>query len=156
MINMQMINSITPHSRQLISKGTTLLTGLCVHLYFLLIYSLLAREKQKAVERIHAGEIMEFYDFESAKRTVTFRDWYKRKCRTATSSKFWLRRFPVINWIKSYSWTSAFYDVVAGVTVGLLVLPHCLAAAIVAGLPPQVINLTFANLNPFLPKKQLK
>jgi hypothetical protein len=81
---------------------------------------------------------MELYDFDADRRRVTVKEWSKRKSQTIRSSKFWLQRFPLISWLKSYSWTFAFYDVVAGVTVGLLVLPQCLAAAAVAGLPPQV------------------
>ncbi|XP_059472280.1 sodium-independent sulfate anion transporter-like [Neocloeon triangulifer] len=80
---------------------------------------------------------MEFYDFKSEEKPTAAKEWIKQQGRQLKSSQFWLRRFPVISWLQSYSWVSAFYDVVAGVTVGLVELPKCLAAAIIAGLPPQ-------------------
>lgn len=44
---------------------------------------------------------------------------------------------PGINWLKNYSTKDAIADLIAGITVGLTVLPQSLAYATLAGLPPQ-------------------
>lgn len=45
---------------------------------------------------------------------------------------------PILNWLPRYDGHDALGDLVAGVTVGLTVIPQSLAYANVAGLPPQV------------------
>lgn len=44
--------------------------------------------------------------------------------------------FPIIQWLKGYSKSFLKKDLVAGVTVGILLIPQGMAYAIVAGLPP--------------------
>lgn len=46
--------------------------------------------------------------------------------------------FPIVKWIKNYSTQFALLDFIAGITVGLTVLPQALAYATLAGLEPQV------------------
>lgn len=51
------------------------------------------------------------------------------------------RRLPVLRWLPQYSLQWLQLDLVAGVTVGLTVVPQALAYAEVAGLPVQVCGL---------------
>ncbi|XP_058806506.1 sodium-independent sulfate anion transporter-like isoform X2 [Phymastichus coffea] len=57
----------------------------------------------------------------------------RRRCTRKTLHK----RLPVLDWLPRYSGQDALGDLVAGVTVGLTVIPQSLAYANVAGLPPQ-------------------
>lgn len=49
-----------------------------------------------------------------------------------------LRRIPILAWLPQYSLSKLLHDVLAGLTVGLTVIPQGIAYAIVAGLPAQV------------------
>ncbi|KAF6201239.1 hypothetical protein GE061_005686 [Apolygus lucorum] len=46
-------------------------------------------------------------------------------------------RVPILNWLPKYNTDIAVADLIAGVTVGLTVMPQALAYAALAGLPPQ-------------------
>ncbi|XP_050684426.1 sodium-independent sulfate anion transporter-like isoform X2 [Leptidea sinapis] len=48
-----------------------------------------------------------------------------------------LKRLPITEWIPKYNTDKALADLIAGVTVGLTVIPQALAYATLAGLPPQ-------------------
>ncbi len=58
----------------------------------------------------------------------------KRNCSMKNIS----RKFPIIQWLPKYSFEDGLGDLVAGITVGLTVIPQSLAYANIAGLPPQV------------------
>ncbi len=45
---------------------------------------------------------------------------------------------PILTWLPEYNLTKAFSDVLAGLTVGLTVIPQSIAFAFIAELPPQV------------------
>lgn len=62
----------------------------------------------------------------------------RRRCRSACTKKTIYKRVPILNWLPRYSGHDALGDLVAGITVGLTVIPQSLAYANVAGLPPQV------------------
>merc|ERR1719291_1624021 len=47
------------------------------------------------------------------------------------------KKEPILTWLPKYNVDSAVSDVIAGVTVGLTVIPQGIAYALVAGLPPQ-------------------
>lgn len=51
------------------------------------------------------------------------------------------QRLQIISWCKNYDGDSAISDLIAGVTVGLTVMPQSLAYATLAGLEPQVFYL---------------
>lgn len=65
----------------------------------------------------------------------------KRRCRSLCTKKTVHKRLPIVKWLPRYTGQDALGDLVAGVTVGLTVIPQSLAYANVAGLPPQV-NIT--------------
>lgn len=58
---------------------------------------------------------------------------------------FWKRklyqRLSILSWLKDYNTDSAISDLIAGITVGLTVMPQSLAYASLAGLQPQVSTL---------------
>ncbi|CAG9584982.1 unnamed protein product [Danaus chrysippus] len=47
------------------------------------------------------------------------------------------KRFPITGWLPQYNAEEAIGDVIAGITVGLTVIPQSLAYSNIAGLPPQ-------------------
>lgn len=65
------------------------------------------------------------------------RPWLKRKLLGAVAMKNVKRRIPILRWMQRYSMEDGLGDVMAGVTVGLTVIPQSMAYAGLAGLPPQ-------------------
>lgn len=63
--------------------------------------------------------------------------WLKRRLLSAMAMKNVKRRIPILRWIQCYSIEDGLGDVMAGVTVGLTVIPQSMAYAGLAGLPPQ-------------------
>lgn len=61
------------------------------------------------------------------------------------------RRLPVLAWLPSYSLQWLKMDLIAGLSVGLTVIPQALAYAEVAGLPPQVRCLPHCSSHPLHP-----
>lgn len=55
------------------------------------------------------------------------------------TSKILFKRLPILQWLPKYTLNEhGISDLVAGITVGLTVIPQAIAFANVAGLPPQV------------------
>jgi len=71
------------------------------------------------------------------------------RAKQCCSRKRILRTFPILTWIKSYNLTCFIFDLIAGITVGLTVIPQSIAYAAVAGLPLQY-GLYTAFMGPFL------
>nr|CAD7402685.1 unnamed protein product [Timema cristinae] len=63
--------------------------------------------------------------------------WLKDKTRRAFTKKLLYKRLPVLSWLPRYSSADALGDAVAGITVGLTVIPQSLAYSNIAGLPAQ-------------------
>lgn len=63
--------------------------------------------------------------------------WARRKVIGGFTKKNLHRRLPILDWLPKYSVEDAVGDLVAGVTVGLTVIPQSLAYANIAGLPPE-------------------
>ncbi|XP_011878239.1 PREDICTED: sodium-independent sulfate anion transporter isoform X2 [Vollenhovia emeryi] len=61
----------------------------------------------------------------------------RRRARAICTKKTLYKRLPVLNWLPRYNGQDALGDLVAGITVGLTVIPQSLAYSNVAGLPPQ-------------------
>ncbi|XP_025114550.1 sodium-independent sulfate anion transporter-like [Pomacea canaliculata] len=61
----------------------------------------------------------------------------KESCRKCFSMKTLKRKLPIIQWLPKYRLNHFQCDLIAGLTVGLTVIPQGLAYAVVAGLQPQ-------------------
>lgn len=55
-------------------------------------------------------------------------------------------RVPVLQWLPKYTTQDFVADLVAGITVGITVIPQALAYATVAGLPPEVRRSRYFRL----------
>jgi sodium-independent sulfate anion transporter 11 len=69
------------------------------------------------------------------------KEWSKNTFR----KKILYKKVPCLDWIPKYNVNKAICDVIAGLTVGLTILPQALAYASLTGLPPQV---TFSRTIP--------
>jgi sodium-independent sulfate anion transporter 11 len=58
-------------------------------------------------------------------------------CSQNKLKKHLRRKIPLLEWLPKYSLASGVSDLIAGLTVGLTVIPQGIAYAVVAGLPPQ-------------------
>uniref|UniRef100_A0A182P7M5 SLC26A/SulP transporter domain-containing protein n=1 Tax=Anopheles epiroticus TaxID=199890 RepID=A0A182P7M5_9DIPT len=63
-------------------------------------------------------------------------DWYRR-WRTVMEGFSPTRRLPILTWIRRYDGEDALSDLIAGVTLGLTMIPQSIAYATIAGLPSQ-------------------
>lgn len=66
------------------------------------------------------------------------KEWIKDRINRSCTKKLLLRRVPILSWLPEYNVTYAISDLLAGVTVGLTVIPQAIAYANVAGLPAEV------------------
>lgn len=60
------------------------------------------------------------------------------KTSNCFTKKNLLKRLPICAWLPEYNTTSGVSDLVAGITVGLTVIPQAIAYSNVAGMPPQI------------------
>ncbi|KAJ3645328.1 hypothetical protein Zmor_022994 [Zophobas morio] len=74
---------------------------------------------------------------ESPSTTQEIKAWVKRKVQLTCTKKMLHRRLPILDWLPKYDSNCAIGDLVAGITVGLTIIPQALAYANVAGLPAQ-------------------
>ena len=73
-------------------------------------------------------------------------DWIREKARKSFTKKVLYKRLPFLSWMPKYNADDAVGDLVAGITVGLTVIPQGLAYANLAGLPPQVCIISLVVL----------
>ena len=66
------------------------------------------------------------------------------------SAKKILNFFPILTWAPKYNLEAAICDLIAGITVGLTVIPQGIAYADVAGLDAQVCWLNIGRLGIFI------
>jgi len=71
------------------------------------------------------------------------------RCRNPCTKAALQQRLPVLEWARRYTLNMLVSDVVAGITVGLTIIPQSLAYAAVAGLPLQY-GLYSSFMGPFL------
>ncbi|XP_015108474.1 sodium-independent sulfate anion transporter isoform X2 [Diachasma alloeum] len=65
------------------------------------------------------------------------RRWLCQRLRRSFKTKLLYRRIPILDWLPRYRSDYVVSDLVAGITVGLTVIPQAIAYANVAGIPPQ-------------------
>ena len=65
--------------------------------------------------------------------------------RNVFNKKQLLKKVPILNWLPKYDVQTGVSDIIAGVTVGLTIIPQGIAYALVANLPPQVLNSYFSH-----------
>lgn len=63
--------------------------------------------------------------------------WVAKRARRSCTRKLLYKRVPILGWLPQYTLSAAISDMVAGVTVGLTVIPQAIAYSNVAGLPPR-------------------
>ncbi|XP_058121578.1 sodium-independent sulfate anion transporter-like [Anopheles ziemanni] len=63
--------------------------------------------------------------------------WVAKSCRSICTRKHLLKRLPILHWLPSYNLKFLAEDIVAGISVGLTVIPQGIAYAVVANLDPQ-------------------
>lgn len=71
----------------------------------------------------------------------------RRRAKAVCTKKTLYKRLPVLNWLPRYNGQDALGDLVAGITVGLTVIPQSLAYSNVAGLPAQVYKISCNNIS---------
>lgn len=54
------------------------------------------------------------------------------------NKKLLRRRLPIVTWLPTYNLGFTVFDLIAGITVGLTIIPQSIAYASVAGLPLEV------------------
>lgn len=69
---------------------------------------------------------------------ATEAECWKRKICINRLHKLASRRIPILAWLSKYDSEKFLSDLIAGITVGLTVMPQGLAYATLAGLEPQV------------------
>ena len=69
---------------------------------------------------------------------MSFKTKAKRAIKDYCSVDSWKDRFPITRWLPQYKPSKGISDIIAGLTVGLTVLPQGLAYASIAKLPLEV------------------
>lgn len=64
--------------------------------------------------------------------------------------KFWQKRLPITQWLPRYTKEDIVADFIAGLTVGLTMIPQSVAYAGLAGLKPQYGTGTTLSLKPII------
>lgn len=73
------------------------------------------------------------------------RRWLYRRVRRSCRKKLLFKRIPILTWLPNYRKEYVVSDLVAGITVGLTVIPQAIAYANVAGLPLQARYVQVQN-----------
>lgn len=72
-------------------------------------------------------------------------NWIREKAKKSFTKKVLYKRVPILSWLPKYKAQDAVGDLVAGITVGLTVIPQSLAYANVAGLPTEVSPILYSS-----------
>lgn len=70
--------------------------------------------------------------------------WLKQCKQKIFRKKTIYQRLPVLKWLPNYTIQDLLADLVAGISVGVTLIPQALAYATVAGLPPEVYRIYVA------------
>nr|XP_014086165.1 sodium-independent sulfate anion transporter [Bactrocera oleae] len=76
-------------------------------------------------------------DHQTSERKRNFGDFCATGLKNVFRKKTLYKRLPILNWLPHYNRDDAIGDLIAGITVGLTVIPQGLAYSGVAGLPTQ-------------------
>ena len=63
--------------------------------------------------------------------------FYEGMLRRAHLAKLLYHRLPILSFLQNYTVSTAIADLIAGISVGLVLIPQGIAYAVVAGLEPQ-------------------
>ncbi|XP_044252665.1 sodium-independent sulfate anion transporter-like isoform X2 [Tribolium madens] len=74
---------------------------------------------------------------DETRRNRSLKTYFRKKLNCTNVKKILVKRIPILNWLPQYDCNCAVGDLVAGITVGLTVIPQALAYSSVAGLPSQ-------------------
>lgn len=74
--------------------------------------------------------------------------WMQNKTKNVFTKKMLHKRLPIFRWLPQYNSQDAVGDLVAGITVGLTVIPQALAYSGIAGLPAAV-SIHLCEISPF-------
>ncbi|KAJ9593231.1 hypothetical protein L9F63_015230, partial [Diploptera punctata] len=96
----------------------------------------LGKELSGMATRVLKGYLIDS-QMDSGNRCDEAISWIREKIRRSFTKKVLYKRLPVLSWLPKYNGDDAIGDLVAGITVGLTVIPQSLAYANIAGLPPQ-------------------
>ncbi|XP_044272689.1 sodium-independent sulfate anion transporter-like isoform X2 [Tribolium madens] len=81
------------------------------------------------------GRVVSVVEDKQYPTSNSLKSWVMNKARNACTKKMLHRRIPILGWLPKYDSESAIGDLVAGITVGLTVIPQALAYSNIAGLP---------------------
>lgn len=82
-------------------------------------------------------EIVSGQKINTAKTVREFCPWLIEKLRGTFTVKNAKRKLPILRWLPRYTVEDGLGDIMAGITVGLTVIPQSMAYAGLAGLPPE-------------------
>ncbi|XP_030762975.1 sodium-independent sulfate anion transporter-like [Sitophilus oryzae] len=69
---------------------------------------------------------------------VPSKKWFKKRIKNLCNTKTLKKRVPIFDYLPRYNWETAISDFLAGLTVGLTIIPQAIAYSSVAGLPAQI------------------
>uniref|UniRef100_A0A2C9LUP3 SLC26A/SulP transporter domain-containing protein n=1 Tax=Biomphalaria glabrata TaxID=6526 RepID=A0A2C9LUP3_BIOGL len=76
---------------------------------------------------------------------ISLKDRAKSCCRSCFTLDTLKKRLPIIVWLPQYNLLKLAYDLIAGITVGLTIIPQSLAFAGIAGLAPQLTGFVLST-----------
>lgn len=77
------------------------------------------------------------------KRKLSWKSKASFSLRETFTKRNLRRRVPIVAWLPSYDKISFIRDLIAGITVGLTIIPQSIAYAGVAGLPFEVLTVAY-------------
>ena len=85
-----------------------------------------------------ASDLQGFYESYNISSDHTLKKFFARKAKELQCAKSFITEvFPILKWITSYNLGWLKNDIIAGITVAILLVPQSLAYAQLAGLPPE-------------------